>query len=212
MIDERAELARARRGRRRQASAGELKDLAVGQARRIVRERGTALLARVVDGAQDADLERRFGSAIAQRTMFAGMARAFEPEAAGGFQGRLVYELARPASGEEPTRWTIEVLDGHASARPGGSPEPALTVRFNLADFVRVAAGLLDPAAPLLAGRASFREISRWPRDYRRCSVRRLLTSVGVGARCSAACGSSTATGTRTQTSTSAPSTSRRSS
>jgi putative sterol carrier protein len=47
------------------------------------------------------------------------------------------------------------VLDGHASARPGGSPEPALTVRFNLADFVRIAAGLLDPAAPLLAGRAS---------------------------------------------------------
>ncbi len=155
VIDEHAELARARRGRRRQASGGELRDLAVGQARRIVRERGTALLARVVDGAQDVDLERRFGSAIAQRTMFAGMARAFEPEAAGGFQGQLVYELTRPATAQEPTRWTIEVLDGHASARPGGSPEPALTVRFNLADFVRVAAGLLDPAAPLLAGRAS---------------------------------------------------------
>ena len=67
-----------------------------------------------------------------------------------------MYELARPATGAEPTRWTIEVTDGHASARSGSVSDPALTVHFHLADFVRIAAGTLDPAVPLLEDRASF--------------------------------------------------------
>jgi hypothetical protein len=84
------------------------------------------------------------------------MTRAFEPGAAGGFQGAIVYELARPATGGEPQSWTVEILDGHASARPGVAGDAALTVRFNLADFVRIAAGTLDPAVPLLENRGSF--------------------------------------------------------
>ncbi len=157
VIDEQAELARARRaGRRRPLSAAQLAGLAAARARHAARERVVALLARAVDGASDAQVERRFSSPLIQRAMFTGMAQSFEPEAAGGFQGSLVYELARPEIGEKPTRWTIEVLDGHASARPGAASDPALTVRFNLADFVRIAAGKIDPAQPLLEDRASF--------------------------------------------------------
>ncbi|HEV3130070.1 MAG TPA: SCP2 sterol-binding domain-containing protein, partial [Solirubrobacteraceae bacterium] len=48
------------------------------------------------------------------------------------------------------------ISDGHASARPGGTSDPKLKLRLQLADFVRVAAGLVDPAVPLLEGRASF--------------------------------------------------------
>ena len=84
------------------------------------------------------------------------MARSFEPESAGGFQGELVYELARPATGQQAVRWMLAVSDGHAAARPGGATEPKLTLRFQLADFLRVAAGLIDPAVPLLENRASF--------------------------------------------------------
>jgi alkanesulfonate monooxygenase SsuD/methylene tetrahydromethanopterin reductase-like flavin-dependent oxidoreductase (luciferase family) len=157
VIDERAELARARRAARRSApTPRQLAGLAAGGARRAVRERAVKTLARLVDGASDAQVERRFGTALAQRTMFTGMARAFEPDAAAGFQGALVYELARPATGAAPTRWTIEILDGHANARPGAAPDPQLTVRFQLADFVRIAAGTIDPATPLLQDRASF--------------------------------------------------------
>jgi hypothetical protein len=156
VIDEQAELARVQRTRRRQPGPRELAQIAQAQARRSARQRIIKLLARAVDGAPDATVERRFGSAIAQRALFTGMARSFEPGAAAGFQGRLVYELNRPASGARPSRWTIEVLDGHASARSGGGADPALTVRFNLADFIRIAAGTMDPAEPLLADRASF--------------------------------------------------------
>jgi alkanesulfonate monooxygenase SsuD/methylene tetrahydromethanopterin reductase-like flavin-dependent oxidoreductase (luciferase family) len=126
------------------------------RARRAVREGTIKLLARAVDGAEDATLERRFGSRIAQRAMFSAMAASFEPDAAGGFEGRLVYELDRPATGAPPSRWTIEVLDGRAVARPGAASHPALTIRFALSDFVRVAAGAIDAAVPLLRDRASF--------------------------------------------------------
>src|SRR5436305_324224 len=112
--------------------------------------------ARAVDGADDARLERRFGSRVVQRAMFSAMAAAFEPDAAGGFEGRLVYELDRPATGAPPSCWTIEVLDGRAVARRGAARHPALRIRFPLSDFVRVAAGTIDPAVPLLRDRASF--------------------------------------------------------
>jgi hypothetical protein len=88
--------------------------------------------------------------------MFSGMARSFEPDAAGGFQGRIVYELGRPATGADAIHWTVEVLDGLAVARPGAAGDAKLTVRFGLADFVRIAAGTIDPATPLLQDRASF--------------------------------------------------------
>jgi alkanesulfonate monooxygenase SsuD/methylene tetrahydromethanopterin reductase-like flavin-dependent oxidoreductase (luciferase family) len=146
LIDEQAELSATRRAtqpRRRRA-------------RRAARERAIKLLARAVDGADDAVLERRFGSRIVQRVMFLAMAAAFDPDAAAGFEGRLVYELDRPATGAPPSRWTIEVLDGRAVARPGAASHPALTIRFPLSDFVRVAAGAIDPAVPLLRDRASF--------------------------------------------------------
>ncbi len=155
VVDERRELARARRRRGRALTPRQLAELALDQGRHAAREQLIKLLARLVADATDAQLERRFGSPVAQRALFAGMARSFEPDAAGGFQGKLVYELARPVTGGRPIRWTIEVLHGRAAARPGGAGDAALTLRFQLADFVRVAAGTIDAAAPLLEDRAS---------------------------------------------------------
>src|SRR5438270_12368482 len=97
------------------------------------------LLARIVASWSDDRLERRFGSRLGQRAMFAGMARSFVPEAAGGFAGELQYELARPATGAPPVRWTIEVAGRRAAARPGAAARPRLTISMELADFMRVA-------------------------------------------------------------------------
>jgi alkanesulfonate monooxygenase SsuD/methylene tetrahydromethanopterin reductase-like flavin-dependent oxidoreductase (luciferase family) len=155
LIDEPAELARAKRARHRPPSARELAALAADETRRTARDGALKLLARAVTGASDKQVERRFGSAVAQRAVFGAVARSFQPEAAGGFQGALVYELSRPATGQEPLRWTVEVADGRATARPGAAVRPELTLRFMLADFIRIAAGNLDPGAVLLQDRAS---------------------------------------------------------
>jgi hypothetical protein len=114
------------------------------------------LLAKFVDGADDATLERRFGSRLAQRVMFSAMAARFNPSAAGGFQGRIVYELGRQATGAPPLQWTVKVSGRRARARRGASDDAAVTLRVTLADFVRIGAGTIDPATPVLQGRASF--------------------------------------------------------
>lgn len=117
----------------------------------------TKLLAKLVDGSTDATVERRFGSRAAQRALFGGMARSFDPAAAAGFEGQIVYELSRPATGAPARSWTIEVTGGRATARPGGASDANLTLSFQLADFMRIATRGLDPIVPVLQGRASVR-------------------------------------------------------
>lgn len=115
------------------------------------------LLARFVARSSDAKLERRFGSRIAQRAIFSGMARSFVPAASNGFSGELQYELTRPATGAPPLRWTIEVSGPRARARAGAAARPTLTVSMALADFMRVATAAADPVVLVLSGRASVR-------------------------------------------------------
>jgi len=109
-----------------------------------------------VNGADDAKLERRFGSRLMQRVIFSAMAVRFNPDAAGGFEGRIVYELGRQATGAPPLQWTVDISGRRAHARRGDSEDAAVKLRVTLADFVRIGAGTIDPATPVLQGRASF--------------------------------------------------------
>jgi putative sterol carrier protein len=84
------------------------------------------------------------------------MAVRFDPKAAGGFEGRIAYELARPVTEAPPIRWTLEVSGHRARARPGADDDAAVRLRITLADFIRIGAGTIDPATPVLQGRASF--------------------------------------------------------
>ena len=110
----------------------------------------------MVDGATDAQVERRLSAPFAQRTLFTAMARSYSAGVEPDFEGRIVYVLERPDTGKPPVRWTIHVHDRRATAYEGGDSRPKLTVRFRLSDFVRIAAGELDAVQPLLTNRASF--------------------------------------------------------
>ena len=115
------------------------------------------MLARILGRWEEARIERWFGSRAAQRAIFAAVARLYVPGASGGFEGCLLYELTRPAIGRPPAAWSIEVRGGRAWARRGRCREPALTLRLTLADFLRIGAGILDPAVPILQGRGTFK-------------------------------------------------------
>jgi alkanesulfonate monooxygenase SsuD/methylene tetrahydromethanopterin reductase-like flavin-dependent oxidoreductase (luciferase family) len=143
-IDEVADLERARQARRDRAS---LRDRAVAAAQEL-RERGRRsgqeLLARFVRGASAEQLERRFGNRVAQRILFTGMARQFDPKLAGGFEGDIVYELTHHTDGgapRPPDRWTIRIEGERAAAIPTGSDAPAVKFRFAIPDFVRLISG-----------------------------------------------------------------------
>ncbi len=117
----------------------------------------TWALARAVRRADDAALEGRFGRPRVQRALFSAMAAAFEPGHADGFEGDLAYDLTSPATARPSRHWTVSVRGDRATARPGAAGDAALSVRITVPDFVRVAAGLIDPAEPLLQNRASFK-------------------------------------------------------
>ncbi len=157
VIDEQGELAATRRGRGQVLPArDEMVTAVLDSAQRVGRRGATQLLGRLVDGASDEQVEKRFSSPLALRALFAGMARSYVSDAVPEFEGRLLYELSRPATGQQPVRWTIRVHNDRASAHQGADNGAKLKIRFTLSDFVRIAAGTIDPAEPLLAGRASF--------------------------------------------------------
>ncbi len=147
VIDEPAELERARKARRRAALSP--RDLAVrlrDELRDGVRRQAQRGLARFVDGASDREIERRFGSHAAQRALLLGMARSFDPKMAFGFEGDIEYTFARHADGDgagptERDRWRIRIADGKARVLSGPGTDPEVSVRIALVDFVRIAAG-----------------------------------------------------------------------
>jgi alkanesulfonate monooxygenase SsuD/methylene tetrahydromethanopterin reductase-like flavin-dependent oxidoreductase (luciferase family) len=143
VIDEAAELERA-------ARAGAVER--PGGLRERLRDLGQEAMARLVRGASDSKLERRFGSDLAQRAIFTGMARQFEPKFAYGFEGDIAYELTHHGNGKAPSRWTVRVQDGSATVMPGiGSP--AVTFRLSVPDFARLVAEEADPQELLFSGR-----------------------------------------------------------
>jgi alkanesulfonate monooxygenase SsuD/methylene tetrahydromethanopterin reductase-like flavin-dependent oxidoreductase (luciferase family) len=139
VIDEPAEVARASR--------------APASLRDRLRAVGQEAVARLVRGASDEQLERRFGSDLAQRAIFTGMAKQFEPKFAFGFEGDIAYELSHHGNGKPASRWTVRVRDGAASVVPGMAPEPAVTFKLSVPDFARLLAEQADPQELLFAGR-----------------------------------------------------------
>jgi alkanesulfonate monooxygenase SsuD/methylene tetrahydromethanopterin reductase-like flavin-dependent oxidoreductase (luciferase family) len=137
-IDETAEVARA--------------GTATPAPRRFVpalRTRTRRALIRLVEGRDDAELERWFGPA-AQRVFFGAMARAFDPAMAMGFAGEVEFRLRR--AGQE-SAWTFEIGADRARVRAGTAEDPVVSVRTGAADFLRLVAGEAQPPALALDGR-----------------------------------------------------------
>jgi hypothetical protein len=113
------------------------------------------LLARLIRALGDTRLERLLSRPELERALFGALARRFDPAAAEGFEGRIVYELERPASAGATSRHTIEIARGRARARQGGVADAAVRLRMPVADFLRAAVGAIDPAESVLRNRAT---------------------------------------------------------
>lgn len=121
---------------------------------------GRRALATMARGLDDEDLERRFAEPRRQRALMRAMARSFQPAQAGGFSGTVVYELepyAIEPPSDAPWRWAIEIdsKSGRARLLEPAPLDPAVTIRFGLADWVRVIAGIENPLAVMVTGRCS---------------------------------------------------------
>jgi hypothetical protein len=154
-IDEPAELERAARAARdRGGLRGRAAELGA-EAGRSLRHAGVRALAKLVHGASNEQLERRFGNDFAQRAIFTGMARRFEPKFGQGFEGDIAYELVHHGNSRPPSRWAVRVQDDEAVVLRGLNGPPAITFRLSVPDFARLAAEEIDPQELRFAGRFS---------------------------------------------------------
>jgi alkanesulfonate monooxygenase SsuD/methylene tetrahydromethanopterin reductase-like flavin-dependent oxidoreductase (luciferase family)/putative sterol carrier protein len=108
-------------------------------------ERRTPMTAfsRFVQSRDDRQLERIMRFRLAQRVIFKGLERAFQPERANGFRGSVEYQLGDHC-------WTVEIAPGRAAARPGKAEKPVLVFRTTLPIFARIAAGELTAPQAIL--------------------------------------------------------------
>jgi class 3 adenylate cyclase/tetratricopeptide (TPR) repeat protein/putative sterol carrier protein len=124
------------------------------ETRPTLRARAERLMTTAVSGAvgrwvrdrSDAEIERRWGTARVQRAVFNAMARAVTADTAGNLKGDIVVELSRDsATGTfaEPDTWTVHIDGDDTTANQGPSPDPLLTLRLSIADFVRLLGGEL---------------------------------------------------------------------
>jgi hypothetical protein len=113
--------------------------------------RGEAIFQAFVRRSSDTRLERTVGSRRGLRAVFAAMTRAYRPDRAGGWEGDIRYEI-RDSAGHVRT-WTVSCDARRARAIASAQPDPALTIKLALADFIRLAGRDLDPAKALLGGR-----------------------------------------------------------
>ncbi|MEA2348353.1 MAG: hypothetical protein QOG62_2140 [Thermoleophilaceae bacterium] len=115
-----------------------------GDMRAAVSTRGRAAMARLLDGSSDEELERRFGSVVAQRAVLGAMTRSFQPRMAHGFEGNVQLELTRPReddSGRASDWWTISVARRRASVRHRTTDSAAVTIHCSVPDFIRLFSG-----------------------------------------------------------------------
>jgi alkanesulfonate monooxygenase SsuD/methylene tetrahydromethanopterin reductase-like flavin-dependent oxidoreductase (luciferase family) len=118
-------------------------------ARELVARVTETAFTRLVRGRSDEQLHRLFDRGPGLAVIFKGMERAFVPERARGFEGEITYELR----GRDGARtWTVQIGEGRAAVRRGSAPEPAVTLRASVPDFVRLAAGEAFAPKLLLEG------------------------------------------------------------
>ncbi len=123
--------------------------------RRTIEARGELAFRRFVARSDDRRLERTAGSRPGLRVVFLAMQQRYVPEKAGGFTGDIQWDL-RTSDGEV-RRWTVSVTPTHAKARVGHSEDPRLTLKLGVGDFMRVAAGELNPVQAVMTGRLDLR-------------------------------------------------------
>src|SRR5262249_17136486 len=123
----------------------------LGSLQRLAKDGGEQAFQAFVRRASDTRLERTVGSARGLKLIFGVMAQAYEPGAAGGGTGEIQYDLTRTDG--RRAQWSVRIAPQQATVREGAAAAPLLTLKLGVADFLRIAAGDLDPGKALLTGR-----------------------------------------------------------
>lgn len=118
---------------------------------------GRRALAALVRNQDDAALEHRFANPRRQRALLRAMARTYQPDHARDLTGTIIVYTLEPYAidppPDAPWRWAIEFGERTAQLIEPAPLDANLSLRFGLADWVRIIAGIQTPTASMAAGR-----------------------------------------------------------
>lgn len=103
-------------------------------------------VAKIVPELSDQQLKAEIDSLDADtvlKRIFLGMEEAFHPSEAAGVRAIIRFDIA---TADDEKSWTLVIDEGDCRASPGRAESPRLIVRIEIADFVRMIAGQVDPA------------------------------------------------------------------
>jgi putative sterol carrier protein len=95
----------------------------------------------------DQELDAIFSTGPALEMVFKGLEKAFRPDRAKGFSGRIQYLL----DGRAGTRaWVLEISDGKIVATETTAPDARVTLKMSIPNFARLIAGQLPAGTALM--------------------------------------------------------------
>jgi putative sterol carrier protein len=83
------------------------------------------------------------------RDLVAGMAVAFDPQAAGGLEAVIQFQVP----GEDPESYYLDIARGQCAAYEGEHPSPSLTIHTPADVWMAIGRGEMDGASAMMSGR-----------------------------------------------------------
>ena len=112
-----------------------------------------AQLAELVKGMSDEELQKQvtdLGEDEVLKNIFDGMQDAFQPEKAQGVNSTLQYDVDTSSGTKQ---WTVKIENGACETSEGPAPDPRLTLKVGLVDFIRLIFGQADGTQLFMSGK-----------------------------------------------------------
>ena len=112
-----------------------------------------AQLAELVKGLSDEELQKQvadLGEDEVLKNIFAGMQDAFLPEKAKGVSSTIQYDVD---TSDGTKQWSVKIEDGACVTSEGPAPDPRLTLKLGLVDFIRLILGQADGTQLFMSGK-----------------------------------------------------------
>ena len=112
-----------------------------------------AQLAELVKGLSDEELQKQvsdLGEDEVLKNIFDGMQDAFRPEKAQGVNSTIQYDVETTGGTKQ---WSAKIENGTCVTSEGPAPDPRLTLKVGLVDFIRLIFGQADGTQLFMSGK-----------------------------------------------------------
>ena len=112
-----------------------------------------AQMAELIKGLSDDELKEQIsnlGEDEVLKNIFEGMQEAFKADKAQGVNSTIQYDIDTPGGTKQ---WNVKIENGTCTTAQGAAPDPRLTLKLDLVDFVRLIFNQADGTQLFMSGK-----------------------------------------------------------